>query len=242
MIGSLSIIIPALNEEHYLPRLLGSIANQDFNGNLEVIVVDGGSKDKTVILANGFKKQIKQLTVVTTSKSISHQRNTGANKAKYKYLMFLDADTYLPRNFLSKITKKINHKRNFVALPLILPIDGNIIDLFYVFLAYVVIFILSFIKPTLGGMCFVTTKENHEKIKGFNEKAIYAEDIDYGFRSVKNGAKYYLFLSSYLFASIRRRKQIGRTKLCFIWFKWYLDTLKGVITDQAKYQYAFGNH
>jgi glycosyltransferase involved in cell wall biosynthesis len=242
MINELSVIIPTLNEEHYLPRLLNSIVSQSFEGDLEIIVVDGGSKDKTVALANGFKKKIKQLTAITTAKGISHQRNIGAQKAKHKYLMFLDADTYLPKNFLSRITKRLNPTENFVALPLILPIDGNLIDLFYVFLAYVVIFILSFFKPTLGGMCFITNKENHEKIHGFNEKAIYAEDIDYGFRSVKAHAKYQLYLDIYLYASIRRRKQIGRTKLCLIWFKWYLDTIKGVITDASKYKYAFGNH
>src|ERR1035437_2498822 len=108
MIDELSIIIPALNEEHYLPRLLQSIVKQDYRGKLEVIVVDGGSKDNTVKLAGEFKEKIKDLIIASTSKGISHQRNFGAEKAKYKYLMFLDADTFLPEHFLSKITQKIN--------------------------------------------------------------------------------------------------------------------------------------
>ena len=52
----LSIIIPTLNEESYLPKLLNSIKKQDFQ-DYEMIVADAGSKDKTIeiALASGCK-------------------------------------------------------------------------------------------------------------------------------------------------------------------------------------------
>jgi glycosyltransferase involved in cell wall biosynthesis len=244
MIDELSVIIPALNEEHYLPRLLQSIAEQNYQGNLEIIVVDGGSKDKTVNLANGFKKQLKQLTVITTNKGISRQRNVGADRAKYKYLMFLDSDTYLPQKFLFQITQKINPDKIFIANPLILPMDGNIIDSAFVFMAYVFLLgILLHIKPSSAGMCLITTKENHHKINGFNEKAVCGEDIDYGLRSIKAGAKYRFYFNPHMYASVRRRKQIGRFKLAIIWMHWYIDNVThGAITNSSKYEYSFGNH
>jgi glycosyltransferase involved in cell wall biosynthesis len=243
VIDELSIIIPTLNEENYLPRLLQSIIKQDYQGKIEIIIVDGGSKDNTLKVANEFKEKIKDLIIVSTPKSTSHQRNAGAKIAKYKYLMFLDADTFLPKHFLSKITGKINPEEDFVGIPLLLPLDGNLIDFLYVFVAYVIIVIVSFFTPIVTGMCLLTTKRNHAKIDGFNEKAVYAEDADYGFRSIKARTKYRLYLDCYLFSSVRRRREIGRLRLSLLWVRWYFDlVIHGAITDKAKYKYAFGNH
>lgn len=243
MIDELSIIIPTLNEEKYLSRALQSIVEQSYQGKLKVVVIDGGSKDNTLKIANEFKDKIKDLIIITTAKGISHQSNIGSTKAKYKFLMFLDADIYLPKNFLSKITKKINPNENFLGQPMLLPMDGNFMDYLYVFVAYLVIILMSFFKPIVAGMCFLTTQENHQKINGFNEKVVYAEDIDYGFRSVKNNAKYHLYFNCYLFASTRRGKQIGRTKLSLTWIRWYFDYfMHGPLTDESRYNYPFGNH
>src|ERR1035437_1336418 len=104
MINELSIIIPTLNEEKYLARTLQTIVEQDYQGKLEVIVVDGQSTDNTLKTADSFKRKIKDFAMISAIKGISHQRNIGATKAKYKFLLFLYADTYLPNNFLSKIT------------------------------------------------------------------------------------------------------------------------------------------
>jgi len=57
MINELSIIVPALNEEKYLPKLLNSILQQDFKGKTEVIIVDGNSEDRTIEVTERFKKK-----------------------------------------------------------------------------------------------------------------------------------------------------------------------------------------
>lgn len=50
----LSIIIPTLNEEKYLPLLLEAIRKQDFDGDLETIIADAGSEDQTLEIAKTF--------------------------------------------------------------------------------------------------------------------------------------------------------------------------------------------
>jgi GT2 family glycosyltransferase len=92
-------------------------------------------------------------------------------------------------------------------------------------------------------MCLITTKQNHVRIGGFNIKAHYAEDIDYGLRSIQSGARYHLMFKLYLFASTRRKKQMRRRKLSFVYMKWYYETARfGAITDASKYTYKFGDH
>lgn len=85
-----SIIIPALNEEHALPVTLASLQSFREQGT-EVIVVDGGSVDNTVHCAQGLAD-----TLIFSPTGRATQLNTGASVAKGKWLLFLHADTLLP--------------------------------------------------------------------------------------------------------------------------------------------------
>ena len=201
MVDELSIIIPTLNEEHYLPKLLSSIATQDFQGRLQVIVVDGESYDKTITVAKKFKEIIRDLLIVQTTRGVSHQRNIGAQKAIYPHLLFLDADTVLPLSFLSHLTKRLEPNQSIFGLSIAFPLDGTIADYFFVLCEYLVILIASLYKPVVRGVCIITTKTNHTQIQGFNEGVSYAEDIDYGFRLRRNGAEYRFLFVPYLYES-----------------------------------------
>jgi len=53
--GMISVVIPALNEEKYLPDCLKSLRNQDYTGTYEIIIADNGSTDNTVRIAQDFK-------------------------------------------------------------------------------------------------------------------------------------------------------------------------------------------
>lgn len=244
MVNELSIIIPTLNEEKYLPHLLASLSQQDFQGKREVIVVDGQSIDMTKKVASSYKKQLKHLSIISSKRGVSLQRNVGARKAKYRYFLFLDADTVLPENFLTKLAQKIDPKeKTFVGLPLILPLNGTFVDYAFVSIAYNFFLLVGKFKPLVAGMCLITTRENHEKIRGFNEKIIYGEDMDYGLRSVASGAKYHLYARLRLFASMRRGRKIGRRNLGRIWFGWYLQLIrKGYIANQSVQDYPYGNY
>jgi glycosyltransferase involved in cell wall biosynthesis len=95
-----SVVIPALNEEKYLPLLLRDLTKQSF-ANFEVIVVNGNSEDKTVAKAETFSKKLKLSILNTEVRNVSFQRNIGAEKAKANWIIFMDADNRLPEYFLT---------------------------------------------------------------------------------------------------------------------------------------------
>ena len=191
----LSLVIPSLNEEHYLPRLLESIAKQKYEALFEVVLVDGGSTDRTLDRAREYTSRIRSLHIYTTGKGVSHQRNYGAAKAKYNNLVFLDADTQLPSpDTLTGIGATFNGPGDFVGIPLLFPYDGKLIDYILGAQSYIYFLLVRHRAPVTPGMCIITTKSNHERIHGFNEKVVFGEDIDYGLRSVRSGARYRVFL------------------------------------------------
>ncbi len=87
----ISVIIPALNEAHSLPYTLTAVRTA---GNVEVIVVDGGSHDGTVAMAKSF-----QAKVIATPPGRARQMNRGAAAATGDILLFLHADTRLPQQW-----------------------------------------------------------------------------------------------------------------------------------------------
>jgi glycosyltransferase involved in cell wall biosynthesis len=97
-----SVIIPALNEEHFLPRLLRSLQKQQFT-NFEVILVDSESKDKTISEAKKFGKYFPLTILTNTKRNVSRSRNMGAEKANGEYIFFIDADNSINSNFSSNI-------------------------------------------------------------------------------------------------------------------------------------------
>ena len=92
---TISIIIPTLNEEKFLPKLLDSLAGQQ-DKDFEVIVVDGASGDKTVEVAQSYIKKVPHLTIIQAEKpGVSYQKNLGASRATGEWLLFVDADVIL---------------------------------------------------------------------------------------------------------------------------------------------------
>jgi glycosyltransferase A (GT-A) superfamily protein (DUF2064 family) len=94
----ISVIIPTLNEERTLERTILSIRAQRCSS--EVIVVDGGSSDETLQIANRLADRV----IVASKAGRQHQENVGAKGAKGSILLFLHGDTMLPPTFLQSIT------------------------------------------------------------------------------------------------------------------------------------------
>ena len=243
MIQEISIIIPTLNEEYYLPELLKSIVAQDFSGKLQVVIVDGQSKDRTATVARSFSKKIPDLTVIEVKRGTSFQRNSGVEKAKYKYLLFLDADIILPKGFLNGIAKRTNPSEDFITFVLHLPIIPNFFDYLFVITMYSFVFIMQFFEPAVSGSFIFTTRKIHDKIYGFSVGAILGEDSDYGKRAIAAGARYHLYFRNYVYGSPRRARKMGRLNLIWFWIRSHMYIRKhGPVRDPDLFPYAFGEH
>lgn len=244
MIDEISIVIPALNEAEYLPRLLDSLAKQSYKGKIQVIVVDGQSVDKTIEVAKSFDMHFQDLLIIEAQRGIGHQRNVGAARAKYRYLLFLDADVVLPPKLLEHLALKIRVSGPFVAGVMHTSKDMNLPDRAIVAFAHLLIFASWVMQvPATVGDFILTTRENHQNVKGFVEGAILGEDIDYGLRSVKAGAKYRFYFWPKVIASDRRARKMGRMRLLFLWSRGFLHVLRhGPIFPGDGFEYPYGHY
>lgn len=91
----ISIIVPVYNIEDYLERCVNSICGQTYD-NLEILLVDDGSTDKSGALCDEFaKKDIRIQVLHKRNGGSSSARNLGISQAKGEYLGFVDSDDYI---------------------------------------------------------------------------------------------------------------------------------------------------
>lgn len=102
---SVSVIVPAYNEENYLEETLKSVISQGID-DLELIVVPNGCTDETADVAERFTPQIYD----TKEKGISLAKNIGYQKANGEIIIFLDADTQMQDGLVDLITKSLQDK------------------------------------------------------------------------------------------------------------------------------------
>jgi hypothetical protein len=105
-----SIIVPAFNEEEYLPATLQSLNAgmtqlQDATG--EIIVVDNNSEDRTAFVAESNGARV----VHEKIRGIGRARNSGAEQARGQVLFFVDADTCIPASILQEAYQLSRHGR-----------------------------------------------------------------------------------------------------------------------------------
>lgn len=106
----LSIIIPAYNVEQYIEKCLNSCLEQDIPTNeYEIIVVNDGSLDASLAIANRIATTTNNITVVSQENGgLSAARNTGLSLAKGEYVWFIDSDDWIESNCLGSLTLLMN--------------------------------------------------------------------------------------------------------------------------------------
>ena len=110
---NLSVIIPCYNVEKFVQKCVNSIlAQKAFD--LEVILVNDGSKDHTLEVLERLAEEDKRVKVINhENKGLSGARNTGIAYATGEYLMFVDADDWLENNTLEVVFKNFNQEDLF---------------------------------------------------------------------------------------------------------------------------------
>lgn len=232
----LSIVIPCLNEEKFLPQLLQSIKDSDFK-DYEIIVSDANSSDRTIEEAKKFTNKI----VKDKKGSPARQRNLGANLAKGSVILFLDADTSLAKGFLEKIYQEFL-KRNLGVAGFYLKFKSN--KFFHKIIEVIlnkVFFLGQFTVPATVGSGIIIKRDIHKKIQGFDESVFIGEDHDYIKRAKKYG-KYRVIKSRRLLYSVRRLEKEGGLRVLWKWIRGTIYFLfKGPIRKKIV-PYDFGEY
>jgi glycosyltransferase involved in cell wall biosynthesis len=105
-----SVIIPTIDEAERIEETLKSVARQCTSSNFEIIVCDGGSRDDTVRIAREYSR-----VVVCPIKGTGIQLDFAANLSRGKTLIFLDADTLLPRGYLQRVVNSFRTDKSLWA-------------------------------------------------------------------------------------------------------------------------------
>lgn len=199
----ISIIIPTLNEEKYLPLLLESIKKQKFF-DYEIILADAGSQDKTLEIAKKYN------CIIIKGGLPAKGRNEGAKIAKGEILFFLDADTVLPERFFEKSLDEFQKRNLELASFCLVPLPNNRFSAFLVDIFYNQPIILLETALPHAATGILVKKYLFEKLGGFDEDVKLAEDHDLA-RRAKNifGARLGIIRSTEIFVSDRRFKTDG---------------------------------
>ena len=203
----ISIIIPALNEEKYLPKLLNCIKSQTCK-NYEIIVADANSSDNTKKIAKKYGCRIVKGEMPAVG------RNNGAKAAKGDILLFLDADVQLNNSFLKNAINEVKERNLDVAGCYICPLGNNIIDKIFFKIFNLWIALTQFFYPNASGGGIFCKINIHKKVKGFDETIKLSEDMDYVKRCSRHG-KFRILKSVRAYVSMRRFEKEGRLKVGF---------------------------
>jgi len=209
----ISIIIPALNEEKYLPLLLDSIKKQEFK-DYEIILADAGSKDKTLEIVSAFAKattrQGKNILKVIPGGLPAKGRNEGAKIAKGELFFFCDADVVLPDNFFKKALAEFKERGLDLASFCLVPWPTSRISYFFMNIFYNQPIILLENALPHSAVGILIKKDLFKKLGGYDEDIKLAEDHDLGRRAQKLfGAKTGIIKSTKIFVSDRRFRTEG---------------------------------
>lgn len=106
----LSVVIPAWNAEKTIVQCLDSLLNQLNSTNVEIIVIDDGSSDKTGEIIDEYSERYECVrSIHQTNGGLAHARNVGIELSTANFVSFLDSDDYLSDGFIQTIIGILNN-------------------------------------------------------------------------------------------------------------------------------------
>lgn len=204
----ISVVIPAYNEERYLPKTLDSLKALDRNPD-EIIVVDGASTDKTAEIA---KKH--GATVITVAhKGIGFARQQGLLKTTGDIVAYTDADTIVPKDWLVKIEETLSGPGVSCVFGTFRVPDGWLPYRFYINILQPVLNQIYFFfgVPMAPGQNIAFLRQKALDVGGFPTDYKIAEDIEMA-RRLKTVGKL-IFRQDLIVISSGRRGNEGPSML-----------------------------
>lgn len=180
----ISIVIPLYNQQLYLPDAIESALAQKVG---EIIIVDDGSTDNSLEIAQKYAKNNENIKVISqVNKGLPSARNTGIMNATNKYVLFLDADDMLMPNCVDKIIETIRQT------------DADIIAPSFKTFGTSNEVVVLMEKPTIGdfitanriGYCSAIKREALLEVGGYSPKMVFGyEDYHLTFNLLKGNKK-----------------------------------------------------
>jgi len=219
-----SIIVPVLNEDQNLAGFLSQLQPFRYSGH-EIIVVDGGSTDNSLMIANDSAD-----TVIVSKAGRALQMNNGASVATGDIFLFLHADTVLPANALEHILPFDRNDTLWGRFDIRLS-SNNII---YRFIEWFVNFRSRLTSIATGDQAIFVQRELFEKINGFPE-IVLMEDIALSRLLKKISSP--LCLKQKVITSSRRWESNGVVATIFLMWKLRLYYFLGVSPEKLSQLY-----
>lgn len=207
-----SIVIPTLNEEKFLPRLLGDLKKQTFK-DFEVIHIDGRSTDSTCQKAAEFHREISISCFTVNKRNVSYQRNTGGKKARGQWVIFMDADNRLKRTYLAQLQVRLEtHPDTDVFTCLLDSSNASLVMKNLLDFCNLIMLTTAKVRPFAAG-ALIGIRRKHLKELKFNEAAKMSEDHQFVEEAVKKGLRYRVFSQPRYRFSLRRFEKEGSLKV-----------------------------
>ena len=112
----ISVIVAAYNVESYVEKCIESLLKQTYT-NLEIIIVEDGSKDKTWEVLQKYQKNKKiKLLKNPENKGLSYSRNRGLENASGDYIGYIDSDDYVEENYYEAMLSKLKSEKSDIAV------------------------------------------------------------------------------------------------------------------------------
>lgn len=206
---TISLIIPAYNEEKYLGTTLNSVmkAKESYMNpsSIEIIVVNNSSTDNTNKIAENYGAKV----VFEEKRCIASVRNKGVESAEGKIIGFLDADSIVTPNIFNSIDNTMS-SGEYIGGGTIIKFGRNSIGLFFTYCITVIP-----AKWLLGVMCglMFTEKMIFKELGGFDESFYCAEDSKFALELKKygkqKGKNFKIITDDYVITSTRAFDKFG---------------------------------
>ncbi|MBI5215948.1 MAG: glycosyltransferase [Ignavibacteriae bacterium] len=218
----ISIIIPTLSEERVLEKTLSQFTPQlRERFQLEIIVSDGGSTDRTLEIAHQNADKVIDSNEVTPQ-TIAMGRNLGATISEGDILMFIDADVMIENieHFFQTLHQTLE-KRNAIAVTCNVRVyhqEETLVDKVFHQFYNKYFYLLNIIGIGMGrGECQIIKKIYFERVGGFNEQMVAGEDFDIFTRLKKFGNVIFEHALT-VRESPRRYRKFGYLYISGLWF------------------------
>lgn len=202
----ISVIIPTYNGERYIDRNLQSLKNQSISNELEIIILDNNSKDRTVSKAKSFNSL--DIKIIENNQNLGYAKacNLGAQAASGGFLFFTNQDVIFPPKFFAKcldIYKKLNKNIDPILSPAVVFPDksihyyGGIIHYSGISYCPKMYDKLPEKKETFrtskaSGCSMFLRKETFLNLDGYDSFFfMYKEDVDFSMKALRKGIPIY---------------------------------------------------